>query len=527
MRTSSRSSFRRPAMGVGVALTIAAVAATALLVAPVTGSSAAQGRRAPDGAHLVHTKCPQGLPPDVGKVRCDFLVVPENHSRPNGPTIRLMIARIPAASNHPAPEPTVYLNGGPGSNAIAAAGDLITEGHLNKHRELIVVTQRGTFDAHPLLSCRSIDNFRADSLDLKLYGRKTARRLDRAVNRCKRQLASKGIHRADYTTLESTEDLVDLRRVLGIQSWDVFAHSYGTDLGLTYMRLHPQGIRSVVLDGTVPPSKASIGWTWTSFKEFFSNMLKACRAQKSCKEHFPHIGRTYLKLVNVLQKHPITTKVKVPDREHRTRVKIDGGVLINWLTRQSHFTSTVPLEIHRLAHGHPRQIAKEWSLQRAVPREHRGTFGYGMGYSIWCGEWVPFQSKQKQMREGERAFPALRRSILAQGPQLTLLRRICRNWDVLKAPSSIRDVTHSSIPTLAITGTFDAQTGAQWGSYAARTLSNSTVVDLPGVAHGAFANPCGASVINSFLLRPDATDTRCVRHVHPNRFLVKPPHQGR
>lgn len=527
MTKSPRSASRWIATHVRSSLVVGALSVLALIAAPVNGASASQMERAPDGAHLVHTKCPPGFPPDVGKVKCDFLVVPENHSRPNGPTIRLTIARIPAASKHPAPEPTVYLNGGPGSNAIAAAGDLISEGHLNKDRQLIVVTQRGTWDAHPLLSCRSIDNFRADSLDRKLYGGGTARRLDRAVRHCKQQLRSRGIHRADYTTLESARDLVDLRRLLGIKSWDVYAHSYGTDLGLTYMRLHPQGIRSVVLDGTVPPSKASIGWTWTSFKEFFSNMLKACRAQKSCREHFPHIGRTYIKLVNRLQKDPVTTRVRVPDRDHRTKVKIDGGVLINWLTRQSHFTSTVPLEINQLAHGHPRRIARQWAEQRAVPREHRGMFGYGMGYTIWCGEWVPFQSKRKQMREAERAFPALRRSVLAQGPQLTFLRRICQTWNVPRAPSSIRDVTQSSIPTLAITGTFDAQTGAQWGAYAARTLSDSTVVELPGVSHGAFANPCGASVINSFLLRPNAADTRCVRHVHPNRFVIKLPHRGR
>jgi pimeloyl-ACP methyl ester carboxylesterase len=219
--------------------------------------------------------------------------------------------------------------------------------------------------------------------------------------------------------------------------------------------------------------------------------------------------------------------VKVPDREERTKVKIDGGVLVNWLTRQSHFSSTVPLEIHQLAQGHPHRIAKQWAEARALPREHRGNFAYGLPYSIWCSEWVPFESRKQEMFKAKRAFPGFPRSVLAQGPQLTFLRKICQRWNVPKAPNSIRDVTHSSIPTLAITGTFDAQTGARWGSYAARTLSNSTVVELPGVSHGAFANPCGAKVINSFFDHPNAADTRCVRNVHPNRFVVKPPHQDR
>jgi pimeloyl-ACP methyl ester carboxylesterase len=523
---SPESPSRRSAVRVALPFAAGAVAVMALLAAPVSGSSTSQPRLAPDGAHLVHTKCPPGLPSDVGKIRCDFLVVPENHANPSGPKIRLMVARIPAVSSHPSGDPIVYLNGGPGSNAIGVANDL-TEAGFNQDHELIVLTQRGTYAAHPLIACRSIDNFRANSLDLELYGRRAARRLDGSVTRCKRQLRSKGIHLADFNTLESTADVVDLRKALGIKSWDVFSHSYGTDLALTYMRLHPQGIRSVVLDGTVPPSKASLGWTWSSFKESFANMMKACRAQKSCQAHFPHTGRTYLKLVNRLQAHPITTRVKVPDREHRTRVKIDGGVLVNWLTRQSHFSSTVPLEIHQLAHGDPHRVAKEWAEARALPHEHRGNFAYGLSYGIWCSEWVPFESRKQELRKSKRAFPGMRRSVRAQAPQLTFLRQICERWNVPDAPGSIRDVTHSSIPTLAITGTFDAQTGAHWGSYAARTLSNSTVVRLPGVSHGAFANPCGAKVINSFFDQPDAADTRCVRHVHPNRFVVNPPHQGR
>ena len=500
----------------------AALAALALFVGPVTGSSANHGAVSAAGARFVAAKCPKTLPPDAGKARCGFLVVPENRSRPQGPKIRLMVARIPAVSSNPSRDPVVYLNGGPGSNAIAVSQDLIEAG-LNQDRELIVLTQRGTYAAHPLLACRSVDRFRANSLGKRLYGSSTGRRLIKAVSRCRQRLRGQDVHLAAFNTTESAADVSDLRKVLGIKRWDVFSHSYGTDLALTYMRRYPQGIRSVVLDGTVPPSVASPGWTWSSFREFFENLLKACRVQESCHKHFPHTGRTYVHLVNRLQAHPITTRVRIPERKRPAKVNIDGGVLVNWLTRQSHFSATVPLEIHELAHGNPRPVAKEWAEARALPREHWGNFAYGLSYSIWCSEWVAYESPRQEMRKAKRAFPGFPRSVLAQPPQLTFLRKICGTWNVPKAPRSIRDVTHSAIPTLAITGTFDAQTGAHWGSYAARTLSNSNVVRLPGVSHGAFANPCGAKVINSFFAKPQEPDTRCVAGVHPKRFVVRLP----
>ena len=80
----------------------------------------------------------------------------------------------------------------------------------------------------------------------------------------------------------------------------------------------------------------------------------------------------------------------------------------------------------------------------------------------------------------------------------------------------------SPIPTLAITGTYDAQTGAQWGAFAAETLPNSTVVEVPGVSHAAWVNPCAAEVINSFGQNLSAPDTDCVASVQVPEFVIEP-----
>ncbi len=502
----------------------ATVGIGALLGGMATGA-AAQGPAAVLPS-FVEATCPEGIPPNVVNPRCGYLTVPQNRSDPSSGEVRLTVVRIPPVTATPGAQPIVYLHGGPGGDSLAVAGDLVEFG-INQTHEVITLSQRGTFGSAPALPCRSIDNFRANSLDLRLYASSTARRLDKAVSRCRRTLVGQGIDIAAFNTLENAADVNDLRHALGIAEWNVFGHSYGTELVLTFMRLYPQGIRSVVIDGVVPPSVASIGWTWPSFREFFDNMLQACREQAACKQRYPGIGKTYIRLVNRLQKDPVTTRIRTPAFERRVKVTIDGGVLVNWLTAKSHFAAEVPNAIDRLAHNRPKSIARDWAGFRALPREFRGNFGHGFSYSVWCSEWIPYESVKHQLREARKAFPGFPRSVRAQGPQLTFLRDICRRWKVPAAPASIRDVTNSTIPTLAITGTFDAQTGAQWGAYAASTISPSTVVTVPGVAHAAYTNPCAAEVINSFFVNPLAPDTGCVASVHPKEFVIGPPLGGK
>jgi pimeloyl-ACP methyl ester carboxylesterase len=512
-----RSILRGPRRPVALAATALAVLTAGL----ASALAATQAGGAVPASHFVRAACPEQLPPSVHGARCGYLIVPENRATGSAKTIRLAVAVIPAKHRHPGATPVVFLTGGPGGNGIGDTDGLIEAG-LNRDRKLVVLSQRGTYSTSSQLVCPSIDNYRARSVGRRFLSAANLRGLARAAATCRTQLRRRGIDVAAYNTTQNAADVADLRTALGIKRWDVVSHSYGTDLALTYMRRYPAGIRSVVLDGTVPPSVAGLGWTWSSFRESFDNILAACRAQRSCRARYPHTGRTFTRLVNRLEAHPIVTRVKNPVGAGRLRVNLDGGVLVNWLTRQSHFAPTVPSEIDELANGHPRRIAEDWADARVSPPAHRGHFAHGLSYSVWCSEWVPYESRRQELRKARQAFPGFPRSVLEQAPQLTNLRGICRSWKVPAASRSIRRVTHSAIPTLAVTGTFDAQTGAQWGAFAARTLTHSTVVEVPGVAHAAYFNPCAARVTRSFLRHPRAPDTRCVRRVHPRPFEIRP-----
>jgi len=73
-----------------------------------------------------------------------------------------------------------------------------------------------------------------------------------ALSAALRSLRDEGVDPAGYTTRESAADIADLRRLPGIESWNLYGVSYGTKLMLTVLRDHPQGVRSAILDSVLP-----------------------------------------------------------------------------------------------------------------------------------------------------------------------------------------------------------------------------------------------------------------------------------
>ena len=133
------------------------VGAAVALLSNVTAAGASSAESALPAPRFEPTTCPTEpfpttLPVDA---RCGFLIVPENRTRANGRTIRLTVGIVPAASRTPAPDPVVYLAGGPGGYALGEAQLLIDAG-FNRDRDLILMDQRGTLYSppNPAPTCR-------------------------------------------------------------------------------------------------------------------------------------------------------------------------------------------------------------------------------------------------------------------------------------------------------------------------------------------------------------------------------------
>jgi pimeloyl-ACP methyl ester carboxylesterase len=463
--------------------------------------------------------CPQTPEPVPG--HCGVLEVPESREHPTGRTVRLAVAIIPAASQRPAGDPVVFMEGGPGGDAFGAIPFLVGSG-VNRDRDLIVMAQRGTLHAQPNLACPEIDRFNATAVGLPYDAPSTGRGLVRAAKACRDRLTAEGNDLTAYNTTENAADFAALRTSLGIQRWNVYGYSYGTDLGLTYLRRHPQGVRSLAIDSVVPPQTVSLPWAWDSAQEGINAIFAACEAQPACAARYPHLSRTLTEQVRRLEAHPLTLTVPPPGGGTPVKVVLDGGALVNLLVADGRLVpaADVPAALHELAEGNPERFAR---AQAAGATPAIGEFAHGLTHSVACAEWVPGYSKRDVLEAGRRAFPGWPDSVLAHAPQLPFEHDLCRVWNVPDRTPVQRVATRSNVPALIITGTFDAKTGASWGPFAGRTLPRSTAVVVPGITHWVVPqNPCAASVLLSFLARPNAPDTGCVAGVRPKPFTIVP-----
>ena len=502
------------------ALIVAATCA-ALLAAAVCGPGAPPKAGAADEVpRFEPSPCP-ALPAvkALANARCGYLVVPEDRRRPAGRTIRLIVAIVPAVSSRPAPDPVIYLAGGPGGSALTEA-DLAVAAGLNRDRDLVLMNQRGTFLSVPALTCASIDDFARRSLGLRFYAASTRRAHLAATRACREGLVATGAELSAYNSSENAADFADLRHVLGYPQWNVFGVSYGTYLAQTLMRDHPSGIRSVILDSTIPVSEVTIPGFWFNTRAGFDNLFRACAAQAACRSAHPHLEDTFTRLVNELEASPLTSTVRDPRTGAATAVVIDGGALVNWLHTPEFFRG-VPDLIDQLAARRPaavEAIAKE-RIDLAGPDVP--AVGYGLRLGVYCREWYPFATGRALRDAGRRAFPRYPASIQGEavGSWAYANEDCGQVWHVLPASPAVRRAPRSTIPTLLLSGGFDTVAALDWTKAAARTLPHSTIISIPGVGHYvAPQSPCAQAVIASFLANPSAPDISCVAALAPPDF---------
>ena len=368
------------------------VAAALLLSSAAWTSRASHGDRAGQqvfrpgvDATFAAAPCPSPNVPGVPQLElgpefhCGYLTVPENRSVHNGRMIRIAVARIKARSSYPQPDPIVYLTGGPGGTALATAV-LTVQGGLNRDRDVIFVDQRGTLHADPLLSCDEVDAFQLEQTGLSPLSPATGVLDVAATSACRSRLAAAGFDLAAYNTPENSADIADLRAVLGIKQWNVYGVSYGSDLALSLLRDHPQGIRSVVVDSLVPPQDNLMQRFWPSAAQGYRALFRACAEQPACQAAYPHLATEFTRTVNRLAVHPLSVDVAVAGGSRR--VVLDGYTFANLVVVLSlgpNNYAGLPRMIDHVAHGD----ASDAALARLDTISPSGLTGYGLTYGVF------------------------------------------------------------------------------------------------------------------------------------------------
>ena len=191
----------------GVAGSVAAVAVA--VVAIVGASRPLVGQPSPGELELVDSvfvsQAGDTLPAQYG-----YLWVPESRTKPEGRLIRLGFVRFPSTSPDPGP-PIIYLAGGPGGSGIDAAQGIRFPVFmaLREAGDVIALAQRGTHGSVPLLACPEPWVY---PLEQVLTREAFLQSMLAWSQRCVDQWRALGIDLAAYNTVESADDVEDVRK---------------------------------------------------------------------------------------------------------------------------------------------------------------------------------------------------------------------------------------------------------------------------------------------------------------------------
>ena len=457
----------------------------------LTGALAVGGcaTGAPSTTGLAAKSCPGTAPSGA---RCYTLHVPESYAKPAARTIPLHIVVLPAVGTDRAPDPFVFLVGGPGEAATRAAPGFAGT-PLRKRRDLVFADQRGTGGSNDL----RCDFYRGESTRGRFEDFLPAAK----VPDCRRALEPPA-DLAQYTTAASVADLEAIRNALGYESMNVAGGSYGTRLALEYLRAHESRVRTVTLEGPVPPRLRSPEGFGRAAQRALDGVLDECLADAACRSAFPRIKEEAAEVFERLRRGPVTVALDgAPRPIEMTRDHVAEA--IRYMLYSSAMAARVPQALAAAYRGDFSPVAE---FLRQWRRD--GTFD-ALYLSITCAEDVPFVAADA----AEADDPTF-----LGGYRVRQQRAACAQWPRGAAPAWRDEPVRSDVPTLIISGVLDPVTPPEFGDEVARTLPNSLHLRVPSGAHG-FRGLVGTDCIEDLKVafiesgRTAGLDTSCVSKI--------------
>jgi len=443
--------------------------------------------------------------PDIRpRLRCGTVRVPRDHARPDSGSFALAVVLVKSAQQPSLPDPVVYVSGGPG-NPLTVYAAYQARNSYAPRRDLILVDQRGTGRSEPSL-CPDLDRTLLEA-NLAVAAEETA---DAMVKRraayitCRDQAIRRGIDLADFGTSVTVEDFEWVRKALGIERWNAYGESYGTAVAMTLVALHPDSVRSAVLDSIYPPAPLPL-WS-TVVSEARDAFFTHCARDEACSALFPDLAGTYRETLNRLDRAPLI--VDVPPQLHQPddQVRITAPLFEVLVSRLFYFPTTYP------------------RLPRIIQSVHDGD-ARGLG-TLVASEMAAAMAENRATHAAVecRDRPDFRNPLPAGANVLdrTQLYGVCERWSDL-GPAPLLPIG-ASVPTLVLAGQFDPVARPSVSRHVAELIGrNARWVEFPLVGHNVrHFSPCGARIAADFIDNPgQAPDLSCVDRNPPIRFVSK------
>ncbi|MEW5868988.1 MAG: alpha/beta fold hydrolase [Chloroflexota bacterium] len=446
---------------------------------------------------------------DYGKLsietRCGYLAVPQDHDRPSGPRLLLAVTILKARNRNPAPDPVVYLAGGPGGSATLDIETWLEQDFLRR-RDLILIDQRGTGASKPVLNCP----------ELEISDERTEVEAARA---CHDRLLGEGIDLNLFTTTQSAADLDALRQVLGYKKWNLLGVSYGSRLALTMVQNYPDTIRSIILDSAYPPQIKAYEERAVNGALAIQAFFQGCVDDPLCNKAFPNLQQVFEALLSRFEQTPVEVTLFDVTSKSEINLLLDGSELADQIYDALYSVNTlelIPYVIYQLDQGNYHALELLGNLtnlhNHALQTSEDLSKSEGFFYSIECREEIPFNDLDAAVQAAQDG-PAIARYLIGD---IRTMFAICSFWGTGETSESEKLPVQSDLNTLILSGQYDPVSPPIWGQMVSQYLPRSQYFLFPGMGHSViFDNPCPRSVIVDFLEAPrQSLKPACIETMH-------------
>jgi pimeloyl-ACP methyl ester carboxylesterase len=438
------------------------------------------------------------------KARCGTLQRPLDPANPDGESIDLFVAVVPALSLEPALDPLVPIAGGPGqASSEFYAGFAGAFEDIRRERDIVLLDQRGTGQS-AAMDC--------DVDEDELTGPFSAEETIAATVEC---LDSLPYDPRFFTTSVAVEDLEALRTALGYQRFNLYGISYGSRVAQHFLRRYPDATRSVILDGVAAPQIALGPGIAIEAQRAMEAIFARCAESEDCAARFPRIEQEFAGLRARLAVEPVTLDIANPVTGQREETEFSDDELAGALRLLSYSPSTValiPLLVHEAAAGNYAPLAAQFMM---VAESLSDSMSIGMHNAVVCTEDEPFFAGEEINREMLEATYI--------GPlQLDSLEAICSVWPKGPLDDEFKMPVRSDVPVLLLSGEADPITPPRYAELAAVDLGNALHLVGRKQGHGMAPRGCMPEIIGDFVASADISslETGCLDRLFAMPFFL-------
>lgn len=405
-----------------------------------------------------------------------MLEVPERHAQPDGRKIKIRYVRFSRSKgatgeNHP----IVYLAGGPGGSGVwSAAGDRYPLfDSFREVADVVALDQRGTWGTEPRLICPGSVGYPLDRPTELSTLSEVARPF---LEECWKHW-SETVDLSAFNTVESANDLEALRIALGAEKLTLWGISYGTHLGLAYIRQYPDRVHRAILAGVEGP--AHTYKLPERVDVVLHRVAAAIEADPDAREVIPDFVASYRAMLERLQREPATVELVHPMSGEKTAIVIG------------------PEDLRRAAYS---TLGEREDIEELIERAASVLDGdlTALGMAAVGGRMESRRSAMALSMDCASGISPERRALVKeQAPSSLLGNRslslwaACPHWPVEDLGEEFRSAVESDLPVLFISGSLDVKTPPE----------NAEEV-LPGFPNGRHLVIEGGSHDDDLLLSP-------------------------